>query len=67
MNQRENTLKELPYETVLVKVVMAFVAAVIIVLSVIFLMGINLATCNPLVLAFGVSVVTLLLWVCTMV
>ena len=60
-------LKGLEYETVLVKMVMAFGAAVLTVLGLIFLMGIQLASCNPVVLIFGVSAVTMLFTVCSLI
>lgn len=56
-------LKELEYETVLVRMVMALAAAFVVVLGVILLMGISLASCNPLVLVFGVAAVTALLMI----
>lgn len=57
-------LKGLEYETVLVRMVMALVAATAVVIGVIFLMGIRLTTCNPLVMGFGVVVVAMLFTVC---
>ena len=54
-------LKGLEYETVLVRMVMAFAAAVAVVIALILLMGIQLTTCNPVVLVFGdVAVGTIL-------
>lgn len=53
-------LKGLEYETVLVRMVMAFAAAVAVVLALIFLMGIQLTTCNPAVLVFGVVTVAVI-------
>lgn len=60
-------LKELQYGTVLLKVVRALIAAVVVVLGVILLMGINLVTCNPVILAFGVISVTVLFCICSFV
>jgi len=60
-------LKELEYETVLVRMAVAFVAAIAVVMGLIFLMGIQLATCNLFVLVFGVAIVTLLFWICTVI
>ena len=57
-------LKGLEYETVLVRMVMAFVAAIAVVMGLILLMGIQLATCNPVVLVFGVITVGVLFTVC---
>ena len=57
-------LKELEYETVLVRVVMAVVAAVAVVMGIILLMGIQLTTCNPAVMLFGVTAVAALFTVC---
>lgn len=57
-------LKGLEYETVLVRMVMAFVAAIAVVMGLILLMGIQLATCNPVVLVFGVVAVGVLFTVC---
>lgn len=57
-------LKGLEYETVLVRMVMAFVAAIAVVMGLIFLMGIQLATCNPIVLILGVVAVGVLFTVC---
>ena len=57
-------LKGLEYETVLVRMVMAFVAAIAVVMGLIFLMGIQLATCNPAVLIFGVVSVGVVFTVC---
>lgn len=53
-------LKGLEYETVLVRIVMAFVAAVAVVACLIMLMGIQLTSCNPAVLVFGVVSVTVI-------
>jgi len=50
-------LKGLEYETVLVRVVMAFAAAIAVVMALVLLMGIQLTTCNPVVLVFGVVAV----------
>ncbi len=50
-------LKGLEYETVLVRIVMAFAAAFAVVMALIFLMGIQLTTCNPVILVFGVVMV----------
>lgn len=60
-------LKGLEYETVLVRMVMAFAAAVMVVMGIILLMGIQFATCNPGVLAFGVVTVTVLFVVCSFI
>lgn len=60
-------LKGAEYETVLVKAVFAMVAAVVVVLAVIGLMGINLVTCNPVILLVGVAAVTALFWICSLV
>ena len=60
-------LKGLEYETVFSKMIMAFVAAVVVVLGVILLMGIQLMTCSPIILSVGVAVVTALLWICSLV
>ena len=57
-------LKGLEYETVLVRMVMALVAAMAVVMGVIFLMGIQLTSCNPFVMGFGVEVVAMLFTVC---
>ena len=54
-------LKGIEYETVFVKMAMAFVMAVMVVIGLILLMGIQFATCNPAVLVFGVVAVTILL------
>jgi len=53
-------LKGLEYETVFVKMTRAFVAAVMVVLGIILLMGIQLASCNLSVLIIGVAAVTIL-------
>ena len=50
-------LKGLEYETVLVRMVMVFAAAIAVVIALIFLMGIQLTSCNPVVLTFGVLAV----------
>lgn len=50
-------LKGLEYETVLVKMVMAFMAAIAVVMGLVLLMGIQLATCSPVVVAFGIVTV----------
>jgi len=50
-------LKGLEYETVLVRMVIAFAAAVAVVIALVLLMGIQLTTCNPVVLVFGVTAV----------
>ncbi|MBR3769461.1 MAG: hypothetical protein IKL06_02900 [Lachnospiraceae bacterium] len=60
-------LKGLEYETVLVKMVMSFAAAVLVVLGLILLMGIQFATCNPAVLVFGVFAVTVLFLICSII
>ena len=60
-------LKGIEYETVLVRMVMAFAAAVMVVMGIIFLMGIQFATCNPGVLAFGVVMVTALFVLCSFI
>lgn len=60
-------LKGLEYETVLVKMVMALGAAAVVVLGLVFLMGINLVTCNPIVLAMGVVSVSALFLVCSLI
>jgi len=57
-------VKESQYETVLLRMVMAFIAAMAVVMGLILLMGIQLTTCNPLVMAFGVGTVAVLFWVC---
>lgn len=56
--ERRDMLKGLEYETVLVRMVMALVAAIVVVMGLIILMGIQLTTCNPFVLTFGVVAVT---------
>jgi len=58
-------IKELQYETVLVRMIMALIAAIAVVIGLILLMGIQLATCNPLVMTFGVVSVAALFWICT--
>ncbi len=50
-------LKGLEYETVLVKMVMAFMAAIAVVMGLVLLMGIQLATCSPVVMTFGIVTV----------
>lgn len=50
-------LKGIEYETVLVRMVMAFAAAIAVVMALICLMGIQLTSCNPVVLVFGVVTV----------
>ena len=60
-------LKGLEYETVLVKMVMSFAVAVLVVLGSILLMGIQFATCNPAVLIFGVFAVTILFLIGSMI
>lgn len=60
-------LKGLEYETVLVKMAMAFAAAVFVVLGLIFLMGIQFSSCNPFVLIFGVSAITVLFGICSLI
>jgi len=50
-------LKGLEYETVLVRMVIAFVAAFAVVMALVLLMGIQLTTCNPVVLVFGIATV----------
>ena len=57
-------IKELQYETVLVRVVMALVAAIAVVVGLILLMGIQVATCNPGIVLFGVVTVGGLFWIC---
>lgn len=57
-------LKGLEYETVLVRMIIAFVAAIAVVMGLVFMMGIQLATCNPAVLMFGVVTVGALFTVC---
>ena len=52
--KEKKMVKGLEYETALVKMVMALVAASVVVLALILLMGIQLTSCNPLILAFGV-------------
>lgn len=59
--RRNDMLKGLEYETVFEKMVMAFAAAVMLVVGLILLMGIQVATCNPAVLTLGVVIVTILL------
>lgn len=54
-------LKGLEYETVLVKMVMAFMAAIAVVMGLVLLMGIQLATCSPVVVAFGIVTVGVIL------
>ena len=56
--------KELQYETVLVRMVMALIAATALVMGLILLMGIQLTTCNPFVMTFGVVTVAALFWLC---
>ncbi|MBQ8279592.1 MAG: hypothetical protein IJZ23_07100 [Roseburia sp.] len=60
-------LKGLEYETVLVRMVMAFAAAVAVVLGLILLMGVSLTNCNPFILIFGVTAVTALFMVCSVI
>ena len=57
-------LKGMEYETVLVRMVMAFAAAIAVVIALILLMGIQLASCNPFVLTFGVLAVAVIFTVC---
>ena len=65
-NTKEKTemIKELQYETVLIRMVMALIAAIAVVMGLILLMGIQFATCNPGVLLFGVITVGVLFWIC---
>ena len=60
-------IKELQCETMLVRMIMALVAAVAVVMGVILLMGIRVATCNPIVMVFGVVTVAILFWICVSV
>ena len=60
-------LKGLEYETVLVRMVMAFAAAVLLVMGIILLMGIQFTTCNPGVFTFGVLTVMVLFVICSFV
>lgn len=60
-------IKGLEYEAVLVRMAMAFCAAVAVVIGLILLMGIQLTTCNPFVIAFGVISVTALFTVCSII
>ena len=57
-------VKELQYETVLVRMVMALIAAIAVVMGLILLMGIKITTCNPVILVFGVVTVSVLFWIC---
>lgn len=60
-------LKGFEYETVLAKMVIAFAAAILVVIGLILLMGIQLTTCNLVVLVSGVSVVTVLFLICSLI
>lgn len=60
-------MKGLEHETVLVRMAMAFGAAVAVVMGLILLMGIQLTTCNPFVLVFGVVAVTTLFTICSII
>lgn len=60
-------LKGLEYETVILRAVFAMAAAVVVILGLIALMGIQLMTCNPLILLFAVAAVTALFWICSMI
>ena len=53
--------------TVLVRMVMAFAAAVLVVMGIILLMGIQFATCNLGVLACGVLTVMVLFVICSFI
>ncbi len=55
-------LKKKNYENILVNGVIAFVTAFILVVGILFLMGINLETCNPRVLCGGIGVMAAILW-----
>jgi len=57
-------LKELEYETVLVRMVIALAAATAVVIGLILLMGIQFATCNPAVIMLGVITIAMLFMVC---
>ena len=50
------------YEEMVVKAVLSIVAAMVVVLCGLMILGIELLTCNPLILAGGVSMVAFIFW-----
>ena len=54
------------YEEMLVKAVLSFAAAIAVVLCGIGLLGIELVTCNPMLLAGGVCTVAFIIWMVAM-
>ena len=54
------------YEEMAVKAVASFVVAMCVVLCGLLMLGIELMTCNFAVLVGGIAIVTLLIWVCSL-
>ena len=50
------------YEEMAVKAVFAVMAAVVVVFSGLFILGVELVTCNPLILFGGISIVAVIIW-----
>ena len=59
--------KDIAYEEVLVKMVQAFIVAVVVVMCFILLMGIQFSTCNPAILLFGIAIITILFTIAAVV
>ena len=50
------------YEEMAVKVIFAVIAAIVVVLSGLMILGVELVTCNPLILFGGISIVAVIIW-----
>lgn len=63
----KDMLDMIRYEEMMVKAVLSFGVAIAVVLCGIFMLGIELTSCNPLILAGGVSVVALIIWLISVI
>ena len=62
IREAEDMLKEVEYEMVLVKMFFSFIIAVGLMAMVVFLLGINVSTCNLTVLLANIGFIGMLLW-----